>query len=257
MTASDIAIALTPALMRQGFKAVTHPNPTPNGHGHKITLFEQTGPALGTLVIYAGKSGPRYTTNELRSSTPDLLARLAQAWTDSGHGHFAETTNPHPSSSAPVPASSPNTIELWVDGACLQQPDGLKYGWAFVILEHGKEIYRHSSSQIPAHAYIHRNVAAELQAVLHGLEECRKRGYRSITVYYDYNGIEAWATGRWRANTPATQDYVAYTKTYLLPITWEKVAAHTGIPMNELVDTLATQAARESASQYHPNSRQS
>lgn len=70
MTASDIATSLIPALRGQGFNAVRHPEPTPNGYGHKITLFEQAGPALGTLVIYAGKNGPRYTTNELRNLTP-------------------------------------------------------------------------------------------------------------------------------------------------------------------------------------------
>ena len=59
MTASDIATSLIPALRGQGFNAVRHPEPTPNGYGHKITLFEQAGPALGTLVIYAGKNGPR------------------------------------------------------------------------------------------------------------------------------------------------------------------------------------------------------
>ena len=243
MTASDIATSLIPALLGQGFNAVRHPEPTPNGYGHKITLFEQAGPALGTLIIYAGKNGPRYTTNELRNLTPQIQARLAQAWTDSGL-LLTNATTPHHSSSVPTPVSPPNTVELWVDGACLQHPDGLKFGWACVIRENENEVYRHSSSQIPAHAADHRNVAAELQAVLHGLEECRRRGYHTITVYYDYTGIEAWATGQWRANTPATQAYAAYTHTYSSTIKWHKVTAHSGVLMNDLVDSLATAAAR-------------
>jgi ribonuclease HI len=97
---------------------------------------------------------------------------------------------------------------------------------------------------------MHPNVAAELQAVRHGLDHCLQQKYSAVTVYYDYNGIEAWATGQWQANTRTTLDYLHYIRTYPLPITWEKVAAHSGIPMNELVDSLATAAARNSSTRY-------
>lgn len=243
MTATEIATALLPALRTQGFTAIPHLDPIPNGYGHKITLFEQAGPALGTLVIYAGKQGPRYTTNELRMLTPTIQARLAQAWTNLNPLR-GTPTEPQPSTPVPSPESHSEGIELWVDGACLQESTGLRFGWACVIRAQGQEVYRHSSSHIPDYSVEHRNVAAELQAVVHGLEQCRLRGYSSVSVYYDYTGIAEWATGRWRAKTRTTQEYAAYVRDYPLPISWQKVAAHTGVPMNELVDSLATSAAR-------------
>ena len=32
--------------------------------------------------------------------------------------------------------------------------------------------------------------------------------YPSICIYYDYEGIEKWATGLWKANKEQTQNYV-------------------------------------------------
>lgn len=253
MTATDIATTLVPALLRQGFAAVRHADPTPNGFAHKITLSEQEGPALGNIVIYAGHKGPRYTINELRHPTPHVQARLAQAWADIGllltNATLPNTTTPSPT--APVPA---DMIELWVDGACLQESNGLRFGWAYVIRRGNRELTRYASHHIEPSMIPHRNVAAELQAVRHGLEHCRLQGYSRITVFYDYTGIEQWGTGRWKANTHTTQDYAAYIRNYPGSITWHKVAAHTGIPMNELVDSLATEAARHALPQTLPSS---
>ncbi len=249
MSPSKIVDALVPALLRQDFRAVRHPEPTPNGYGHKITLFESQGPALGSLVIYAGKIGPRYTTNELRAPSPDILARIAHAWTDIGL-LLSYSTTPTPSTPiSPMPSNS-NAVELWVDGACLQESTGMRFGWAYVIRRGDQELCRHASDHIEPHMAMHRNVAAELQAVRHGLDQCLTQKYSAVTVYFDYNGIEAWATNRWHANTRTTLDYVNYIRTYPLPIAWVKVAAHSGIPMNELVDSLATEAARNSSTRH-------
>lgn len=71
-------------------------------------------------------------------------------------------------------------------------------------------------------------------------------GHQTVTVVYDYAGIEQWATGRWKANTRTTQEYVRFIADCPITITWQKVPAHSGIPMNELVDQLATGAAHAS-----------
>jgi ribonuclease HI len=97
---------------------------------------------------------------------------------------------------------------------------------------------------------VHRNVAAELQAVIHGLTHCRQMGHQTVTVFYDYAGIEQWAAGRWKANTRTTQEYVRFIADCPITITWQKVPAHSGIPMNELVDQLATGAAQASVEHY-------
>lgn len=250
MTASDISTILAPALEQQGFRAVRHPQPTPNGYGHKITLSEHNGQTLGALVIYRGKQGPRYVTNELTQATPEILDRIAQAWASLEMNAASGTPTRRSDRRAPVPSG---TIELWVDGACVQEADGLKFGWAFVIQQDGQELTRHASHVIEPYMAAHRNVAAELQAVIHGLEHCRLMGHGTVTVFYDYAGIEHWATGRWKANTRTTQEYIRFIAHCPLAITWRKVPAHRGVPMNELVDQLATGAAQASCERFRHN----
>lgn len=247
MSATDIARQFVPALVQQGFRVELFPAPQPNGYGHKIALSDNHAAELGSLIVYYGRKGARYVTSELKSATPDVLARIDRAWISIGHVSTPDARPITAGPNRPVPSC---TIELWVDGACVQESDGLRFGWACVIREDGQEHYRHSSSEIHPYMAEHRNVAAELQAVLHGLEQCRWRGYTAVTVYYDYAGIEQWATGRWKTNTRTTRDYARFFSDYPLAITWQKVPAHSGIAMNELVDQLATAAARASIKRY-------
>ena len=70
---------------------------------------------------------------------------------------------------------------------------------------------------------------------------------KEITLFYDYQGIESWATGDWQANLPYTQDYVKFynkVKT-LVKVNFVKVKAHTGVELNEVVDKLAKDAIAE------------
>ena len=68
-----------------------------------------------------------------------------------------------------------------------------------------------------------------------------------ITLFYDYQGIEDWATGTWQAKLPYTQDYVKFynkVKTRV-KVNFVKVEAHTGVELNELADKLAKDAIVE------------
>lgn len=78
------------------------------------------------------------------------------------------------------------------------------------------------------------------KAILWALEN----GYKKITIYYDYEGIEKWANGIWKANKPGTQRYKAFIaeKRQEIEIAFRKVAAHTGVKYNEMADQLAKQA---------------
>ena len=70
---------------------------------------------------------------------------------------------------------------------------------------------------------------------------------KEITLFYDYQGIEAWAVGDWKANLPYTQDYVKFynkVKT-AVNVNFVKVKAHTGIELNEVVDKLAKEAIEQ------------
>lgn len=248
MTATTLAAQFAHTLGQHGFTATLHPAPTPNGYGHKIALTTAEGVALGHLVIYAGKQGPRYVTNELRSVSPIQQDAIATAWTTCGHP-VTHSTAPD-SATPPINAAPSSDIELWVDGACLYESGNVRFGWAYVIRRGQAILHQVSGPTIPHDAVSHRNVAAEIQAVLQGLQHCLEFNYTPVTVCYDYEGLEAWATGRWKAKTPFTAAYQHRIRSLPFPITWKKIPAHTGVPMNELVDALANNAAV--SSQRHP-----
>lgn len=244
MTASDITTMLVQTLEQHGFRAVRHSQSITNGYGQKISLFEENGRALGALVVYHGKQGARYVTNELTEATADIVDRIAKAWAALAIETPIVTSAAR--SSIQLPPIPAGTVELWVDGACVPDADGLKFGWAYVIQRDGDELRRYASHVIEPYMAPHRNVAAELQAVIYGLEDCRLMSHRAVTVFYDYAGIQEWATGRWKTNTQMTQEYARFITHCPLRVTWQKVPAHSGVPMNELVDQLATGAAQAS-----------
>ena len=69
-------------------------------------------------------------------------------------------------------------------------------------------------------------------------------GLPEVTIYYDYMGIEMWATGAWKCNkkgTAAYRDYVALARD-AIHIHFAKVKGHSGIDGNEEADLLAKQA---------------
>jgi len=138
------------------------------------------------------------------------------------------------------------TTEIWVDGSCFPQGDGsLRIGWGLLVKQDGQEVYRAKGNDIPPEAHRHRNVAGEILGILKSLEWCQARGITEVTLYFDYQGLESWATGAWRAKLPFTQLYAKTVNASHINIHWIKVKAHSGNPENEIVDQLAKEGAME------------
>ena len=134
---------------------------------------------------------------------------------------------------APVPTG----LRVFVDGSF--SPDFPKSGWAFVVTENDVEIAR--GSGITAFDAESRNIDGEVMAsyqAMRWLDSNDKTG----TLCHDYEGIARWAKGEWQAKSNIAKRYVAAAKPYLHRVSFEKVAAHTGVKWNELVGQLAKDA---------------
>jgi ribonuclease HI len=140
---------------------------------------------------------------------------------------------------------STHKFEIYVDGSFINGATG--YG--AVVLENGKVVDELSGAVDASEVNETRQVAGELAAVREALNWCCKHSVDEVSIYYDYLGIEKWATRQWKTNQPLTKDYARFVAECPIKIHWHKVDSHTGNRWNDRADALAKQGAglRQSA----------
>lgn len=119
-----------------------------------------------------------------------------------------------------------------------------EYAYGAVIFHNGKEVHFSKKFNDPELASM-RNVAGEIEGSMCAMNYCLEHGIGSLDIYYDYEGIEKWCTGAWKANKEGT---IAYRDFYRkaseqVEIRFVKVKGHSGDKYNDLADKLAKQAA--------------
>lgn len=129
----------------------------------------------------------------------------------------------------------------FVDGSYNEAESMYGYG-GFLIYQGEKHLLSGSGKE--AEMASMRNVAGEILGCMSAVELAISLGMKELTVYYDYLGIEMWATGAWKRNKKGTVEYYNFMQSIKdkISIRFIKVKGHSGVEGNEEADFLAKKA---------------
>ena len=208
----------------------------------KVGVGDSEGPSGHLVIYYSAKKGLSLVTQEVKRA--EHRVPLQQAWDRfRADGTEIDVSSDTSSARSPAEADAPPATDgvqatLYVDGSYV---DG-RASYGYVAVHDGASVAEGSGDDVPPGWLQHHNVAGEMWAVVKALEYCAGQGWRAVTIAHDYEGLEAWATGRWRAKKPATRAYQQAVRGSEIDVQWFKVKAHTGVVWNERADALAAEA---------------
>ena len=197
--------------------------------GLKTGLFATRAECQKAVSGYSGAEFRGFTEKE------EALAYLSMETT----GNVSDDKAKEAAGIVEVPE---NMVIAYVDGS-FEKSIG-RYAFGCVILTpDGQEIRKSGSGSDSAGVAI-RNVAGEMLGSMTAVNWAIENKYPAVEIRYDYEGVEKWVTGVWRAKTPLTSKYAAHMQEAgkKVKISFCKIAAHTGNHYNEEADQLAKSA---------------
>lgn len=136
-------------------------------------------------------------------------------------------------------------VIAYVDGS---YDDKLKkYAFGCILLTPSGEIIKESGNGDNPASLAIRNVAGEMLGAMYAVKWAIKNGYSEIEIRYDYEGIEKWVQGEWKAKNELARKYFEAMNEWKksIKISFQKVVAHSNNKYNDMADSLAKLALTE------------
>lgn len=207
---------------------------------------------MAVKKYYAVKQGKNRgifrTWDECRASVDGFagaeykgFARLEEAEAYMGGGSARLSCEEETGEDVPLP----DTLLVYVDGSFDISLRKYAFGCVF-ILPDGR-IYTRYGNGDNEQSMQHRNVTGEMLGAMYAVKAAMVNGYKRVELRYDYEGIEKWVSGQWRARTELTAKYAESMREWgkSIMILFTKVAAHTNVYYNEMADKMAKTGLRE------------
>lgn len=194
--------------------------------GHKVGIFDTWAECLENTKKFKKAIYRKFDTIE-----------EAQEFMDAPIDEPVEMT----SDEINVLVANPEFVHSFVDGSCDSEKS--IYGYGGYLRANGAKhvlVGRGDNKEMA----ISLNVSGELLGAVKVTEKAIELGLKEFTMFYDYAGIEGWATGRYKLRIPVS---IAYNEVMTrlmkqVDVKFVKVKAHTNIAGNEEVDQLAKMA---------------
>ena len=133
-------------------------------------------------------------------------------------------------------------LVIYVDGSFSLEKENYSYG--LIAIDNGEEVFEDCGVGEDKDSALLRNVAGEVLGSLKATEFAINKGYKKVTIVYDYKGVECWALGTWKRNKELTQLYHEKMQDNMkkIDIRFVKVKGHSGDKYNDIADKLAKKA---------------
>ena len=199
-------------------------------------------------AVYKGKSGaPKIFTSwdECKKEVIGFKGAIYKSFTSEKEAIDFIALNAGVKSSTSEKKEKDSSIEglcIYVDGSFMIGKGNYSFG--LVAVENGEVIHKDNGKGFDDEAIALRNVSGEVLGAQKAVEFALDKGYKEVTIAYDYQGVESWAIGAWKRNNRITQNYNKFMqeKMKLINIKFKKIKGHSGDKYNDMADMLAKEA---------------